>query len=185
MYEPLYSRIPEFEEREGVEVEMVVAPSHPDLNERIEKEFGSGSASYDLISTHVKYALSQKQWLTSLDEALSPEGISSFSEGTLELARIEGALCSIPRNLDVKLPHCRMDLLGDPPVSWDALLEEAARLRSEETYGFALPGKESGLFGHLFELHAMHGGRIRTAAASSPEARTPTQDTCTRKLRPA
>ena len=34
------------------------------------------------------------------------------------------------------------------------------RLRSDKLYGFAFPGKESGLFGHFFELHAMAGGRM-------------------------
>ncbi len=56
MYDPLYARIGEFEEREGMIIEVVTAPTHPDLNERIEEEFRSGTASYDLISTHTKYA---------------------------------------------------------------------------------------------------------------------------------
>jgi multiple sugar transport system substrate-binding protein len=62
--------------------------------------------------------------------------------------------------LDVKLLLYRTDLLSGPPASWEELLEEAARLRSGETYGFVFPGKESGLFGHFFELHAMAGGRM-------------------------
>ena len=62
MYDPLYSRLSELE---GIEVESVVAASHPDLNERIEEEFRSGRAEYDLISTHTKYAPSQKRWLIS------------------------------------------------------------------------------------------------------------------------
>ena len=33
MYEPLYPRIAEFEEREGIEVEVFIAPTHPKLNE--------------------------------------------------------------------------------------------------------------------------------------------------------
>ena len=64
MYDPLYTRLAEFEEREGLKVETVVAPAHPDLNEQIEAEFASGAAAYDLISTHTKYAPSQRQWLT-------------------------------------------------------------------------------------------------------------------------
>jgi multiple sugar transport system substrate-binding protein len=61
MYDPLYTRLAEFEEREDLRVETVVAPTHPDLNERIEAEFTSGGASYNLISTHTKYAPSQRQ----------------------------------------------------------------------------------------------------------------------------
>lgn len=158
MYDPLYSRLEELEEREGVEV--VATLAHPDLNERVEEEFGAGAARYDLISTHTKYAPSQMQWLTPLDDDLESEELEPFNPRTLELARINGNLYGIPRNLDVKLLYYRTDLMDAPPASWEELLEEAARLRSGDLYGFAFPGKESGLFGHFFELHAMAGGRM-------------------------
>jgi multiple sugar transport system substrate-binding protein len=160
MYDPLYARLGEFQEREGLEVEAVVAPTHPDLNEQIEAEFASGEAAYDLISTHTKYAPSQKQWLTPLDDDLDDGELEPFTPRTLELARIEGELYSLPRNLDVKLLLYRTDRMEDQPSSWEDLLETASRLRSEAFYGFTFPGKESGLFGHFFELHAMAGGRM-------------------------
>jgi multiple sugar transport system substrate-binding protein len=160
MYDPLYTRLKEFEEREGLRVEVAAALAHPELNERIEEEFGSGAASYDLISTHTKYAPSQKQWLMPLDEDLEGSELEHFTPRTLELARIEGLLYGVPRNLDVKLLYYRTDLVPEPPLSWEELREEATRLRSGDLYGFVFPGKESGLFGHFFELHAMHGGRM-------------------------
>jgi multiple sugar transport system substrate-binding protein len=160
MYDPLYARLEEFEAREGVEVERVVAPSHPELNERIAEEFGSGEASYDLISTHAKYAPSQRRWLTPLDDDLEEVELAAFAPRPLELARIDGSLYGVPRNLDVKLLYHRTDLVPEPPPSWEELRDEAAGLRSEEVYGFVFPGKESGLFGHFFELHAMAGGRM-------------------------
>ncbi|ABG05915.1 extracellular solute-binding protein, family 1 [Rubrobacter xylanophilus DSM 9941] len=160
MYDPLYGRIGEFEERTGVRVERVLSRDHPDLNARIEREFGSGEADYDLVSTHTKYAPGQRRWLTPLDGDLAPEELAPFAERTLELARIGGELYGLPRNLDVKLLHYRTDLVGSPPATWEELLEVAARLRSGGLYGFVFPGKESGLFGHFFELHAMYGGRM-------------------------
>lgn len=162
MYDPLYRRLSGFEEQEGVRVEAVVAPTHPDLNRRIKEEFGSGEAPYDLISTHTKYAPGQRRWLTPLDEDLDPSELAPFSDRTLELARVDGGLYGLPRNLDVKLLHHRTDLVPAPPASWEALSEEAARLRVGDgvPYGFVFPGKESGLFGHFFELHAMAGGRM-------------------------
>ena len=160
MYDPLYSRFEDFEEQEGIDVEVAATLPHPELNERIEEEFGSGEAYYDLISTHIKYAPSQARWLSPLDEDLDDEHLRHFSPLTLELARINGSLYGVPRMLDVKLLLYRTDLLPEPPTSWVELLEEATRLRSEETYGFVFPGKESGLFGHFFELHAMAGGRM-------------------------
>jgi multiple sugar transport system substrate-binding protein len=60
----------------------------------------------------------------------------------------------------LKLLYYRTDLLGEPPGSWEGLRDEAARLKSDDLYGFVFPGKESGLFGHFFELHAMAGGRM-------------------------
>lgn len=160
MYDPLYSRLSDFEEQEGITVEVAASLPHPELNDRVEEEFSSEEASYDLISTHVKYAPSQAQWLSPLDEDLDEEDLQHFSPLTLELARIDGSLYGVPRMLDVKLLLYRTDLLSNPPASWEELLEEAARLRSGETYGFVFPGKESGLFGHFFELHAMAGGQM-------------------------
>lgn len=160
MYDPLYGRIAAFEVEHGVRVETEVAPTHPDLNEKIDDEFGSGRADYDLISTHTKYAPSQKQWLTPLDDDLGPKELEPFGRRPLELARIDGALYGVPRNLDVKLLLYRTDLMEDGPSSWEDLRETAARLRSGDLFGFVFPGKESGLFGHFFELHAMAGGRM-------------------------
>lgn len=163
MYDPLYERLEAFEEGYGVRVEVAAALAHPDLNERVAEEFGSGEARYDVISTHTKYAPSQRQWLTPLDDDLGEEELLPFAPRTLELARIDGALYGVPRNLDTKLLHYRTDLLRDgPPGSWEELLETAARLKEKGAvpYGFAFPGKESGLFGHFFELHAMAGGRM-------------------------
>ncbi len=123
MYDPLYKRLAEFEESEGLRVETVVAPTHPDLNEQIEAEFASGGASYDLISTHTKYAPSQRQWLTPLDDDLDEGELEPFTSRTLELASIDGSLYSVPRNLDVKLLLYRTDFMEDKPSSWEALLE--------------------------------------------------------------
>lgn len=164
MYDPLYARLSEFEEREGVRVETVVAPTHPELNEQIDEEFSSGTAGYDLISTHAKYAPSQKRWLSPLDDDMDEDELSPFAPRTLELARMNGALYGVPRNLDVKLLLYRTDLVERPPCSWEGLLREAALLKADGKvpYGFAFPGKESGLFGHFFELHAMAGGKMFT-----------------------
>lgn len=160
MYDPLYERLERFESEEGVRVERVVAPSHPALNDRIEREFGNGTARYDLISTHAKYAPGQKRWLTPLDDDIDDNDQASFSAQTIELARVDGALLGVPRNLDVKLLLYRTDLMDAPPGTWEELLETASGLRSDGLAGFAFPGKESGLFGHFFELHAMGGGKM-------------------------
>ena len=160
MYEPLYSRLPEFTARTGLAVEVTLTRDHPDLNHRLEREYSSGTARYDLVSTHTKYAPSQIQWLTPLTE-FSATDLIDFEPRTVDLGRIDGALYSLPRNLDVKLLHWRTDLMDAAPTAWDELLAEATELSTpSDQFGFAFPGRESGLFGHFFELQAMAGGQL-------------------------
>ncbi len=160
MYDPLYTRLKEFEEAHNIKVEVVATLIHPELNRTIAKEFSEGTADYDLISTHTKYAPSQMQWLTPVDDVWSIDELSKFNPMTLELARINGELYGIPRNLDVKLLHYRSDIISTPPRTWEELYELAVALRKDDFYGFVFPGKESGLFGHFFELTAMAGGNL-------------------------
>ena len=60
----------------------------------------------------------------------------------------------------MKLLLYRTDLMSGAPSSWEELGEEAARLNAGGHYGFVFPGRESGLFGHFFELQAMAGGEM-------------------------
>jgi len=179
MYDPLYARLPEFERRTGRHVEVVAALPHPALNAQIADEFGDGTAQYDLISTHTKYAPSQQQWLIPLDGELDRDDLAAFHPRTLDLARIHGALYGLPRNLDVKLLYYRRDLFEDTreredyrtrtgrelrvPQTWEELRVIALHFaRGPDLYGFAFPGRESGLFGHFFELQTMAGGQLLT-----------------------
>lgn len=177
MYDYPYSRIPEFESRTGYQVEIAARLIHPELNAHIAQLYGAGKGDYDLITTHSKYAPSQRQWLTCLDDDLGEEELAQYVPSTLELMRIEGELVQLPRNVDVKLVYYRTDLFEDlqeredfrerfghelgPPGTWEQL-RDAARFftRAPRLYGFVFPGKYSGLFGHFFELLAMAGGRL-------------------------
>lgn len=179
MYNPLYARLSEFERRSGRSVVVAAALPHPALNARIAHEFERGAARYDLISTHTKYAPSQREWLLPLDDHLDTDELAAFHPRTLDLARIDGALYGLPRNLDVKLLYYRRDLFEHPqeqqtyrartggelrvPRTWDEFRATAMHFaRGPDLFGFSFPGRESGLFGHFFELQAMAGGRLLT-----------------------
>jgi len=116
MYDGLYETIEPFARREGVEIEVIRAVNHPDLNRRIAEAFGQG-AGFDLVSTHSKFAPAQQQWLEPLDGLLDPKELAVFDPRALELARIEGALFGLPRNLDVKLLYYRTDRVQEAPQS--------------------------------------------------------------------
>jgi multiple sugar transport system substrate-binding protein len=167
MYDPLYEAIPAFERESGVRVVVAAKLAHPELNAWVRQAFTSGGADVDLLSTHTKYAPSQAQWLDPLDDSMPRP---------LELARIDGRLLQIPRNLDVRLLHFRRDLFEDRtlgaefedrfgrpltvPDTWTDLADVASFLTTADRFGFLFPGRDSGLFGTFYELLVGAGGAL-------------------------
>jgi multiple sugar transport system substrate-binding protein len=157
-YDPLYECLPAFTEATGVKVKAAFRGDHPTLNHHLAT---LTEVPYDLVSTHTKYAPSQLGFLAPLNDLIEPAGLTDFVPLLLELARVDGSLFSIPRNIDVRLLHFRKDLIGSPPATWDELLNTARKLNSPpDCYGFIFPGRESGLFGTFFELAEMAGARL-------------------------
>ena len=176
-YDSLYSRLPQFERETGYAVNVHVQLPHPALNAHLDAVYGAGTAGYDVISTHVKYAPAQRQWLLPLDAHFTDAELADFSPALLKLARVDGALLQIPRNVDARILFYRRDLLTDPseqerfqrlygrklrvPETWDEVRDIATFFtRPPDLFGFAFPGHSSGLFGTFFELVAMAGGTL-------------------------
>lgn len=177
MYDPLYELLPEFEQKTGRRVHVAARLVHPELNAHIEEVYREGTGAYDLISTHNKYAPSQKDFLRPLDDWFLTSELNEFIPEVLEMSRVEGWLLSLPRNIDVRLLHYRTDLFEDQaeqaryrdmtgselrvPETWEELAQIAKFFtRPPELFGFAFPGRDSGLFGTFFELVAMAGGKL-------------------------
>jgi len=116
---------------------------------------------YDLVSTHTKYAPSQLEFLAPIDSLVPDEVLSDFMPLLLELARIDGKLYGLSRNIDVRLLHYRTDQIDSPPATWDELSDVASELSDPPNlYGFVFPGCESGLFGTFYELAEMAGAQL-------------------------
>lgn len=158
MYEPLYRSLQEFSATRGVAVELGYSGDHPALNAHLAS---MPDPDYDLVSTHTKYAPSQAHFLAPLQALIPQEELADFYPRLLELATVEGQLLGLPRNIDVRLLHYRTDLMDEPPQTWEALFDMAAKLtRGKDFYGFAFPGMESGLFGTFFELAESAGAHL-------------------------
>ncbi|MCI0485789.1 MAG: extracellular solute-binding protein [Blastocatellia bacterium] len=157
-YDPLYVCLPEFTSSTGITVNVAFSGDHPALNHHLA---GLSEVPYDLVSTHTKYAPSQLHFLAPLNDLAGGAMLDDFVPLILELARVEGVLYGIPRNIDVRLLHYRADLMESPPATWDDLLETARKLNSPPAcYGFLFPGRESGLFGTFYELAEMAGASL-------------------------
>jgi multiple sugar transport system substrate-binding protein len=157
-YDPLYECLPAFTAATGIKVDVAFRGDHPALNHHLA---ALGEVPYDLVSTHTKYAPSQLGFLAPLNELIEPAQLADFVPLLLELARVDGSLYSLPRNIDVRLLHFRTDLIDQPPATWDDLLGLARRHNLPPAcFGFLFPGRESGLFGTFFELAEMAGAEL-------------------------
>ena len=157
-YDPLYDCLPGFTAATGVKVKVAYRGDHPALNRHLAALV---EVPYDLVSTHTKYAPSQLDFLAPIDHLIESSALDDFVPLLLELARVDGLLYSIPRNIDVRLLHYRTDLIEAPPATWDGLLTLArSKDNPPDCYGFIFPGRESGLFGTFFEMAEMAGAHL-------------------------
>ena len=136
MYDRLYAELGD--------VDVVVLADHPTLNRSVERMLAAGER-IDVLSTHSKYAPSQRRWLRPLDSLIDAH---ELAPAAVDLCRFDGTLLSVPRCIDVRVLWSRVPA----PSSWDDLVA------SDVAFGF--PGRESGLFGTFFELVVSRGGRL-------------------------
>ena len=165
-YDGLLKLLPTFEEQTGYSVHVDVRLPHVELNERMAKDLGTENGHYDLISTHTKYCPSQAEHLRPLDELVNADELSDFVPRVLDLCHFANGkhqthekLMQLPRNLDARLLFYRSDLIP-APQTWDEAAELMAKHKGDGCYGFAFPGRHSGLFGTFYELLGMAGGDL-------------------------
>ncbi len=147
MYDGLYEAMGLFDDP-GIDI--VVHEDHPTLNRAVADLLSNGGA-LDVISTHSKYAPSQRSWLQPLDERVD---VGSLAPRAVELCRFESVQYCVPRNIDVRVLWANRSLcdIENVPSSWDQLASSGL--------AFGFPGRESGLFGTLFEIVTAFGGRL-------------------------
>ncbi|MDR7468498.1 MAG: extracellular solute-binding protein [Armatimonadota bacterium] len=158
-YDRLLDELSEFERRTGYQIQVDVRLPHVELNARMAEDLGTDRGRYDLISTHTKYSPSQAAHLRPLDDLLGPSELADFLPRALDLCRIGSRLMQLPRNFDARLLFYRSDLV-DAPRTWDEAAAQMVRHTGPGLYGFAFPGRQSGLFGTFYELLGMAGGEL-------------------------
>src|SRR5260221_6639521 len=169
-YDGLLELLPAFEKQTGYRLHVNVHLPHVELNERMAKDLGTENGHYDMISTHTKYCPSQAEHLRPLDELVDADELSDFVPRVLELCRFANGtdqthekLMQLPRNLDARLLFYRADLIS-APQTWDEAAAQMVKHTRDGFYGFAFPGRHSGLFGTFYEMLGMAGGDLFDAS---------------------
>src|SRR3954464_8653317 len=92
------------------DVEVVVHADHPTLNREVAGRLAAGER-IDVLSTHSKYAPSQRTWLTPL----AGDG-AALAPAAVELWLFDGAGLAVPRCIDVRV---LWSCTEDAPSRWD------------------------------------------------------------------
>ncbi len=158
-YDNLLQQLPAFEQRTGYRLVVDVQLPHVELNAHMAATLGTERGRYDVISTHTKYAPSQAAQLLTFDGLIEPQELTDFFPRVLQLCRIDGHLMQSPRNFDARLLFYRADLIS-APHTWDEAAVQMVSRHRPGLYGFAFPGRHSGLFGTFYELLGMAGGEL-------------------------
>ena len=133
------------------DVEVIVHADHLALNARVAELLAAGER-IDVLSTHGKYAPSQRRWLQPLDGLVDPATIHTLEPGAVALCRDHSDLLCVPRNVDVRVLWWRSDRMTVPPDTFADLV------LSDAVFGFT--GRGSGLFGMFYELVMGNGGQL-------------------------
>lgn len=178
-YAPLAGLLPRFTRETGEETEVATRLPLPDLmaHLRLAREHGD---VYDVVSAHSHYTASLADRLLPLDDLLPPEDLSDFDPAALAACRWEGRLVQLPRCLETRLLFHRSDLFEDRreqqeyaaatdgrelrvPQTWDELAALAQYFtRAGKMYGYAFPGRQTGLVAAFAEIVTSVGGSYFT-----------------------
>jgi len=164
LYDELYSQLDSFSAASGIATEVVAHLPQHELNELLYREARHPTLDLDLVTTHTKYSPSQRDLYQPLDGLLDQSELTPYITSTIDACRIDGELCQLPRNCDVRLMIYRSDLYEqaglEVPTTWDAVRECSHVLRehSADTSGFVFTGVMSGLVGSFYELLTSAGG---------------------------
>jgi multiple sugar transport system substrate-binding protein len=174
-YSPLYNRLDEFTRKTGWEVEATRLPL-PELIDHLDES----ASRYNLVSAHSRYHPGLAPRLAPLDDLIGASEIDDFGGEALEMCRWDGRLYGLPRSVETRLLFYRSDIFDNRrekqwfaeasggrelsvPQSWEELAVVAqyfTRTGRQEgsMYGFAFPGKETGLVSTFAEILSTVGG---------------------------
>ena len=179
---PLRELVAGFErENPGVRVELQVIPNAADLaHQLLVTALGARSQDLDVFVLDVVWVaeFARAGWLADLSGVLPPERVrEEFLAGPAEAVVQGGRTRAAPWFVDVGLLYFRKDLVPEPPRTYAALEEAAARARAQDAglAGYLWQGRQyEGLSCNFFEAVWGHGGEPLAGerlVLDAPEAR--------------
>lgn len=176
-YEPLYTRIPDWEKATGAKVQIVSSKNYFDLDREIKQDIAAGPLTWCVGSNHTSFAAQYGDHYLDLTGELSKAEIARFNPLTIQHSTVEGRLVQLPRHSDISNVFYKKSLFADPalqaeyktktgkdlapPETWEEFKQQAIFFaKPPNLYGTAFAGKDEGLTGRFYEMLVAEGGQL-------------------------
>jgi len=177
MYEPLYTRIPEWEEKTGAKVVIISKKNHFDLDREIKQDIAAGTLDWDVGSNHSSFAPQYGAIYVDMKRYLSAENLAPFLGRALDNCTVEGKLVQMPRHGDVSNLYYIKSVFEDegnkrrfkaeygyefkPPETYEQFKDMAIFLTDPPNfYGTQYVGKDEAIAGRFYEMLVANGGKL-------------------------
>lgn len=134
MYEPLYERIPIWEEQTGAEVVILSKKNHFDIDREMKQDIAAGTVSWDIGTNHSSFAPSYRDTFLDFKDYLSEDDFGPFLARALDNCTVKGKLVQIPRHGDVSNLYYIESLFEDANNKRKFKAQYGYELKPPETY---------------------------------------------------
>jgi multiple sugar transport system substrate-binding protein len=169
---PFRALLRRFEEAHGATVVTELLPNASDtLHQYFLTALEARAPEFDVlvVDTIWVHEFARAGWIADLSSAFPPPRVrEAFAPGAARTAIFDGKTFAVPWFVDVGLLYYRKDLLDEPPATFAALAEQAARLTRDGAcrYGYVFQGRQyEGLVCNVYEAIFAHGGSDLAHAA--------------------
>ena len=175
-YDPLYTRIPEWEKATGAKVEVLSTKNGFDLDKELKADLASGSIGWCVGWDHTSFMAQYGELYDNLFDLVPKQTLETFFPRTLASAVIDGKLYLLPWHTDVSNLYYQKSLYENadnktkyqtkygkvlvPPDTLDDFRNQIEFFANPPNmYGTVFAGKEEGLNGRFYELLTSYGGQ--------------------------
>lgn len=177
MYEPLYERIPIWEERTGAKVVILSKKNHFDIDREMKQDIAANTVNWDVGTNHSSFAPSYGDVFIDLYEYVPREYFSVFAPKSIENCTVNGKLVQIPRHGDVSNLYYIKSIFKDegnkrkfkaqygyelkPPETYEQFKDMAIFFTDPpDFYGTQYVGKDEAVCGRFYEVLIANGGNL-------------------------
>ncbi len=176
-YEPLYTRIAEWEAMTGATVEVLSRKNHFELDREIKQDIAAGTLDWCVGSNHTSFAPQYGTIYTDLNGLIDPAVLAEFQQLALQNSTVDGRLVQLPRHSDVSNLFYKKSLYESddnkaafkakygydlaPPETFDQFKDQAIFFADAPNfYGTQYVGKDEAITGRFYEMLVANGGQL-------------------------